>query len=81
MVDCNEELTDMLGNRMTSSEFNDQYNSTIEELTQDSLNDMNIDDPSSDEWNEEYESMQYMSIFVFEALRQIENAINLGNQF
>ena len=55
MVDCNEELTDMLGNRMTSSEFNDQYNSTIEELTQDSLNDMNIDDPSSDEWNEEYE--------------------------
>ena len=55
MVDCNDELTDMLGNRMTSSEFNDQYNSTIEELTQDSLNDMNIDDPSSDEWNEEYE--------------------------
>ena len=45
----------MLGNRMTSSEFNDQYNSTIEELTQDSLNDMNIDDPSSDEWTEEYE--------------------------
>jgi len=55
LVDCNDELTDMLGNRMTSSEFNDQYNSTIEELTQDSLNDMNIDDPSSDEWNEEYE--------------------------
>ena len=55
MVDCNDELTDMLGKRMTDEEFTDKYNSTVEELTQDSLNDMSIENASTDEWNEEYE--------------------------
>ena len=55
LVDCNDELTDSLGKRFTNEEFNERYNDTIEQLTQDSLNDMNIEDASTDEWNEEYE--------------------------
>ena len=55
LVDCNDELTDMLGKRMTDEEFSDKYNGTIEELTRESLNDMNNEDATNDEWDEEFE--------------------------
>ena len=55
MVDCNEELTDTLGKRMSDEEFSDKYNGTIEELTRVSLEDQSIEDASTDEWNEEYD--------------------------
>ena len=55
LVDCNDELTDTLGKRMTDEEFSDKYNNTIEELTRESLNDMNNEDPTNDEWDEEFE--------------------------
>ena len=54
LVDCNDELTDTLGKRMTDEEFNDKYNNTIEELTRESLNDMNNEDATNDEWDEEF---------------------------
>ena len=55
LVDCNDELLESLGKRMTNEDFIDKYNDTIESITQDSLNDMNIEDASTDQWNEEYE--------------------------
>ena len=55
LVDCNDELSDLLGNRMTDEEFSDKYNNTIEELTRESLDDSGIDDPSNDEWDEEFQ--------------------------
>lgn len=54
MVDCNDELTDVLGSRMTSEEFSDKYNDQLEDLTRDSLEDQGIDSASTDEWDEEF---------------------------
>ena len=55
LVDCNEELSDLLGNRMTDEEFSDKYHDTVNELTRVSLDDQGIEDASNDEWDEEFE--------------------------
>lgn len=55
MVDCNDELTDALGNRMTDEEFSEKYNSILEDYTRDSLNEQGNEDASNGEWDEEFE--------------------------
>ena len=58
LVDCNDELTDMLGSRMTNAEFIDKYNDILEERTRDSLEDQGIDNASTDEWDEEFDNQK-----------------------
>ena len=55
MVDCNDELTDALGNRMSHEEFSEKYNSILEDYTRDSLNEQGNEDASNGEWDEEFE--------------------------
>ena len=47
MVDCNDELTDALGNRMSHEEFSEKYNSILEDYTRDSLNEQGNEDASN----------------------------------
>ena len=54
-MDCNDEIDQILGNQMTSNDFDDRHSGSLEELTKDSLDDSGIENPTDFEWDEEHE--------------------------
>ena len=53
-MDCNDEIDQILGNQMTSNDFDDRHSGSLEELTKDSLDDSGIENPTDFEWDEEH---------------------------
>lgn len=58
-IDCNQELTNRVGLRMTRDEFNDRYDDKIQDRVEEALSGTN---PGADEEDDEYKYQRDMII-------------------